>query len=368
VSLALNFNKFIDSLSSSVITNYNLNNGIGNPIVSLPVSPFFDQVILKFETPIVRGNTYKITLANLTDCAGALIDASANSAEFIFPKKITKNDILINEILFNPKPDGVDFVEIYNHSENVLKLQELSIATIAKDTISSEKQLSTSELLFRPGEYLVLTKDPDNVKQEYNTQNPNAFLKLAAMPSFNDDAGTVILLSNNVRIDQLDYTEKMHFPLIKDKEGVSLERSDFKRPANETGNFRSAASSVGFATPGYKNSQYSENGKTDEELTLSSKTFSPDNDGFEDVLQISYKFDKPGLVANVTVYNNQGVIIRKLIKNTSISTDGVFVWDGLNEFNERAAIGAYIIYADFFDLDGKIKKYRKTCVLATKFN
>lgn len=368
VTISLNFNKSIDSLSASVITNYNLNNGIGNPIVSLPVSPFFDQVILKFGTPIARGNTYKITLANLTDCAGALIDASAISAEFIFPKKITKNDILINEVLFNPRTDGVDFVEIYNHSENVLNLQELSLATIAKDTISSEKQLSTSELLLRPGEYLVLTKDPDNVKQEYNTQNPNAFLKLSAMPSFNDDAGTVILLSNNIRIDQLDYTEKMHFPLIKDKQGVSLERSDFKRPANETGNFRSAASSVGFATPGYKNSQYHDNEKNSEELTLSSKTFSPDNDGFEDVLQINYKFDKPGLVANVTVYNNQGVSIRKLIKNISISTDGVFVWDGLNEFNERAAIGAYIIYADFFDLDGKIKKYRKTCVLATKFN
>src|SRR5690606_26887690 len=124
--------------------------------------------------------------------------------------------------------------------------------------------------------------------------NPNSFVKMPKFPSYNNDAGTVVLLSDNVLIDQLYYVENMHFPLIKDPEGVSLERSSFTVNTNEPGNFRSAAASVGFATPGYKNSQYIEAVSEVEELQLVSETFSPDNDGFEDALQVLYHFKEPG--------------------------------------------------------------------------
>ncbi|HYK76857.1 MAG TPA: hypothetical protein VEV16_07765, partial [Daejeonella sp.] len=205
-------------------------------------------------------------------------------------------------------------------------------------------------------------------KQQYHTENPNAFLKMASLPAFNNTSGNVILLSNNVRIDQLDYTEKMHFPMIKNPKGVSLERSSLKRPTNDSGNFRSAAASVGFATPGYKNSQFLDEPSLTEEFSLLSKTFSPDNDGFEDQLQINYRLDKPGYVANINIFNDKGILVRKLCRNLTLALAGSFNWDGLNDFAELSPTGIYLIYAELFDLDGQVKRFRKTCVLASKLS
>jgi len=50
---------------------------------------------------------------------------------------------LFNEILFNPSSDGVDYVEIYNRSTNIIDLKQLYIANRSSTgVISSIMQLS----------------------------------------------------------------------------------------------------------------------------------------------------------------------------------------------------------------------------------
>ena len=160
----------------------------------------------------------------------------------------------------------------------------------------------------------------------------------------------------------------MHFPLIKDDKGISLERSLFDRPANEPGNFRSAAASIGYATPGYKNSQFTDtNFPGQEEIVLTSTTFSPDNDGFEDALHINYHFREAGMVANVNIYDDKGALIKRLTKNTTLAVEGTLIWDGIAEGGQRAKIGVYIVYFEGFNLNGHTVKFRKPCVLAAKF-
>ena len=160
----------------------------------------------------------------------------------------------------------------------------------------------------------------------------------------------------------------MQFALLKDLNGVSLERSSFSQATNATGNFRSAAASVGYATPADKNSQYLEDVTATEEISLVSPTFSPDNDGVEDVLRILYKLANPNKVANVIIYNDQGKLVKKLIRNETLSTEGEWIWDGLDEQNAKVKTGIYIIYAELFELNGNVKKYKKTAVVASKLN
>jgi hypothetical protein len=160
----------------------------------------------------------------------------------------------------------------------------------------------------------------------------------------------------------------MHFPLIKNAEGVSLERSSFTIATNEPGNFRSAAASVGFATPGYQNSQFITGQAVSEDLSLESNTLSPDNDGFEDALTIYYQFAQAGWVANLRIYSDQGTPVRYLVKNTTLGTKGAFIWDGLNDQSERVPIGIYLIHLQVFDLSGKVKTYIKPCIVATQLN
>ncbi|HEY0056447.1 MAG TPA: hypothetical protein VGB63_13920 [Pedobacter sp.] len=189
------------------------------------------------------------------------------------------------------------------------------------------------------------------------------------MPAFNNDKGSVVLISKDNRIDQLNYFEKMHHRIINEYKGISLERASFTNPTNEAGNFRSAASPVGFATPGYKNSQaISGNKEHTQEVQLLSKTFSPDGDGFEDALQLNYNFPDAGMIANATIYSDRGTAIKHLVKNATLSTNGTIVWDGLNDNDQKASVGIYIIYLEVFNLKGEVKKYRKPCVLAAKLN
>ena len=365
ITLLLTFNKSVDSMSASTLDNYHINNGIGTPEYSMPLSPAFDQVKLKLKRPLTSGHFNKIEVKDVRDCMGSHIAKEFNYGEFIMTEKIVKNSILLSEILFNPRQDGEDFIEIFNNTTHTLDLQEISIATMVKDTIGTHRPISSKQLLFEPGQYMSLTNAPETVKKSYRIENPDRVLK-APLPQFNDNEGRVVLLSKGVRIDELTYTEKMHFQLLKNFEGVSLERSSFKLNSNEAGNFRSATAASGFATPGYKNSQQTEHHLNNDEFSLISKTFSPDNDGFEDLLQVSYRMPAPGMVANAKIFNDKGNLIKHLMKNSTLNAEGLFVWDGLNEFNSAAGSGIYFILAEIFDVSGNVKQFRRSFALAVK--
>ncbi|MES2875495.1 MAG: lamin tail domain-containing protein [Bacteroidota bacterium] len=365
VTLLLTFNKSLDSLSASASGSYYINNGIGTPDQALPISPVFDHVELKLKNPPTRGLINRIELKQISDCSGSLLDKDYNYGEFLLTERIQKNSILVNEILFNPRPNGVDFIELFNNTKHVLDLQDLSIATIGKDTIEVSIPISRKQFLFEPGQYIALTSAPEILKKEYIIENPDRILK-AELPLFKDQRGTVALISNGTRIDELHFDEKMHFQLLKKFDGISLERSSVVLKTNESGNFRSATAASGFATPGYRNSQYSDGQINNEEFRLISRTFSPDNDGFEDLLQVSYRMPAPGMVANVKIFNDQGVFIKHLLKNSTLNLYGLFVWDGLNEHGSAAEIGIYFIFAEIFDIQGKVRRFRRPFVLAYK--
>jgi hypothetical protein len=369
VTLSLQFNRFIDSTSAVLPSHYNLNNGVGQPISGVAVAPNFTEVQLKFGAPLSRGLTYTLSSNQVSDCSGVLIQVPNNTSEFFLPKKILIGDLLISEILFNPKVGGVDFVEIYNTTDHPLDLKDLGIASADdQDKLSNLKAVSGISNLIPAKSYRVFATDTDNILANYTVNQSNTLVKVSALPSFNDDAGVVILVRDSMRIDQFNYSDKMHFALLANTEGVSLERSLFSLAANTFGNFRSAAAAVGFATPGYQNSQFLEGVPGTNEINLSSPTLSPDNDGFEDALTLLYHWQTPGGVANVRIFTEKGQLVRNLIKNQTLGTEGAWVWDGLNEQAERVPIGIYILKIDVFNLNGIVKQYTKTCVVATKLN
>jgi hypothetical protein len=177
----------------------------------------------------------------------------------------------------------------------------------------------------------------------------------------------VVTLSdaNFVVIDNFKYTSKMHFPLLVSTKGVSLERIDFNRPTNDRTNWNSASEGVGFATPAYRNSQYlqADGGSG---VSIPNPLFSPDNDGYNDVLNISYQLDEPGKAANVYIYDSRGRQVRHLIRNEQLAQDGTLSWNGINDDNEKAPIGIYVVYVELFNLSGKVNKYKLSCTLAGK--
>lgn len=343
--------------------------GLGNILAVLPQRPDFSSTLLVLETPMSPGEIYEFTLPSfLTDCAGNPLEG--RTARVAVPLEAQPFDVAINEVLFNPPEGGSRYIEIYNRSGKVLDLQDLCLAS--KDTtlgfLTQVHEISPESCLFFPGDFAVLTTNPDAVKTSFMTNNPNAFLGVGALPSMTTSGGVIALAGKSLEeVEVFAFDEDMHFALLTSNKGVALERVNYNMPACDRTNWHSAAQSVGFGTPGYQNSQYHAALSFEEgELVLGSEVFSPDNDGYQDLLCIHYRFEKPGYVASLQIFDSRGRLVRRLVHAELLAAEGVFNWDGTTDAFLKAPIGIYMIQMDVIDLEGHIQRLRKAAVLAAK--
>ena len=368
LNLVLIFDEPIDSLRAAKKENYMVDGGIGIPSFASTLGPMFDRVMINLSSPLARNKIYMLTVASITDCVGNLIGNSNYTTQVGLSELASMNDMVINEILFNPTPSATDYVEIYNRSNKIFDLKQLYIANRnSLGVISNLVQLSAENNLIFPEEFRVITENTAMVKSNYIILNKEAVIEIESMPSYNDDRGTVIILNAQGEItDELTYNEKWHFKLIDNFEGVALERVNYNAATQSAENWHSAASAVGYGTPTYKNSQYQINNGLAGEIRLSPEIFSPDNDGQDDFATIDYRFPAPGYVANITIFNAMGRPIRYLHRNALCGTSGTFRWDGLGEKNQPLAVGVYIIFTEIFNLKGNKKQFKNEIVLARR--
>jgi hypothetical protein len=362
------FDESLDSLSASNALKYSLDNNI-SIIAANAIPPLFDKVQLTVSTPLQRDNIYSVAVSNVSDCKGNNIGIN-NTAKTGLAQEALTTDIVINELLFNPKPAANDYVEFYNRSNKIIDASKLFIANRSNTgSIGSLKKLSETSLFIYPGDYVALTEDANSLSMNYFVKNKDAVLVLASLPSFLDDEGTVVLLNGQgAIIDEVKYTDDWHFALIANPEGVALERIDPAAPSQDKNNWHSAASTSGYGTPGYQNSQYKQINSSTATIEIIPKTFSPDGDGFDDFAAIKYTVAESGYVANVIIFNASGNQVRHLVKNALLGLKGFWSWDGLGENGQRLPIGSYIIYTELFNLDGKKEKFKNVVVLGRKLN
>jgi hypothetical protein len=214
---------------------------------------------------------------------------------------------------------------------------------------------------------VVITESAALVQSAYITQNREWFIEVPSLPSFNDNKGTVVIMDALGKItDELTYSDQWHFKLVDNKEGVSLERIDYNAPTQSAGNWHSAATSVGYGTPTYKNSQVGVTAGVLGEMKLSPEIISPDNDGQDDFATLNYNFPEPGYVANITIFDAQGRVARYLIKNGLCGTSGSFKWDGLGEKSRQLPTGVYVVFTEIFNLSGNKKQFKMAVVVFRK--
>jgi len=370
-SLLLYFNQNMDDASLNNINSYFVDGSIGNPEYIFTFEDEPNKVELNFANSFTVGFTYELLLSkSLSNCMQLTLN-SDTLVYFGLPDAVSFNDIVINEILFNPWTDGVDYVELYNRSDKIIDLSTLKIGSIKESPPNPPDTTSYSivdyQYLLMPEDYILLSISPDVVKSQYNTINPNVFVKVDPFPAYNNDEGRVMLTTfEGIVIDSFSYNEDMQFPLLIYYDGVALELVNPDVSTSQTNNWHSAAESVGFGTPGYKNSQYVSNISTVDEIVIEPKIFSPDNDGYEDIINIKYKFDTPGYVMTVTVFNAGGYPIKKLVNNEYLGSEGSVSWDGIQDDSSKAPVGIYVFYITIYDIDGNVNRYKKTGVLASK--
>jgi hypothetical protein len=366
--LDVQFNEQVDSVTTQNINSYSVNDGIGAPLSAQRDVSDFTLVHLSFATAFQNSVLYALTVSNISDLSGNAITNS--TVNFCIPEVAQPGDIIINEILYNPFTGGEDFVELYNRSSKIINLKTLNIASGDYDTqvLDDINGITTENIYLLPGHYALLSESPAVVMAEYNCPSQDVFVAVASMPAYNIDRDIAAITdaASLTVIDWLSYSDSWQFPLLNSSKGVSLERINPQKPTQDSTNWHSAAESVGFATPGYRNSQYSESSGNGSEILIAPEIFSPDNDGHNDVTNINYQFDAGGYTANVTIFDSRGRHVRKLVSSELLGISGSFTWDGVNDKHEKASIGIYIVFVEVFRLDGSVKSFKKTCVLASR--
>jgi hypothetical protein len=336
---------------SQVATNPNL------PAESVMlVLPDLNRINVVFSEPILRSTSYQLTLKGLEDCLGNR--QSETSKMFLLPTPADSLDVLINEILFNPWPDGVDFVELYNQSEKYIDLNGWSLGNKDSVTITSE------HFVVEPMQFLVLTEDFETLNNHYPGIDENLVLEVGKLTPFNDDEGTIRLMdADKQAVDLFQYSEDYHSPFIRDPEGVSLERISFEGASNSQDNWQSASESVGFATPGKMNSQYFANPEGSDKVTVEPQVFDPGNVGTNNFTLIKCRFDQPGNMASIKVLDGAGRIVKTIANHQSIGMEENFKWEGENDNGAEVRMGYYIVYLEVYNADGSRKIYRKKVVV-----
>jgi hypothetical protein len=355
-SIELIFSKQID-ISNAISSNFLVDNGV---VSSVTVNPEeLNKVIINLSAPLIQEVLYEITVINMVDCSGnALLDS------IIVVSLPNQQDLLINEVLFNPNTGGSDFIELYNTTTNSIDLKGWSLLYFNNAGDSAYKTISLESYVVKPGQFVVLTEDSNNILFEYPNSAEGIFLKMD-LPTYSNAEGEVTVLNQmGLLNDQFIYSETMHFELITDFKGVTLERVNYQLGVNTKNNWHSAASTSGFATPGFENSQYLNGSEPDDKVVVAPKTFSPNNDGYKDVTAIRYDFDIDGLVATVTIHNENGQLIKTLINNQSIDATGELNWDGTNENEQILPTGMYIVMFRVFDINNNQNVYKNVIVLA----
>lgn len=364
-TIGIYFSERVDEFVLADVSNYVISPSLIIQSVE-PEYPGYSSVIIGFGEKIKEETLYKLWFSDLPlDCAGNILQD--DTVIFAIPSIPVMGEVVINEVLFNPYSQGSDFVELYNYSDRVFDLNKLLLGNwnLVSQTVENAEPISNESYLFGPGEYVSISSDVEFLKMNYEIENQKALLKSDAVPSMPDSEGSVALITSDLTTvcDYFEYSDYMHLAVLQSDEGISLERISFAKSSQDDDNWHSAAEDAGFATPGYLNSMaYQPISKGT--VSLDPKVFSPNQDGYRDVLNINYSFEQSGNVVNLTIWNSGGMMVRELQKNTNVGQEGFFTWDGTDDNSQALNSGIYIVVLEYFNSNGDSYVFKETCVLS----
>ncbi|WP_194976430.1 lamin tail domain-containing protein [Aquiflexum lacus] len=325
------------------------------------------DLILEFEESLEPDIFYKVAVKGLRDCIGNLLDENSQ-VFFVIPSEAKVGDIVINEVLFNPRTGSPKFVEVYNASSSYINLKDWKLANLNADgEVAYRRVLFSEDFVIAPFSFWVFTTNKEKLMSEYPKGREEKFLEYSSLPSYPISSGNVVLSNSDETISEIfSYDDKMHHRLLRETKGISLERLSPQISAGDSNNWYSASASEGFATPGYRNSQVHD-GLNGFGIEVFPEVFVPDSPGEQPYTSIGYNMDQSGMAGTIRIYSVNGLLIRELCQNAIWGNEGFYNWDGTDLGGVKVRAGYYVVWVEIFDLQGNVKQIKKTVVVGTKF-
>jgi hypothetical protein len=322
------------------------------------------RIGIALASPARTSTPYTLRATSLNRCVG---DPVGFEVEVVLPEPAGKGDLILNELLVDPRSGDPKFVEIHNTSSKYLSLENWALASRndAGDLYQLRVIGKEGDKL-APQTYLSLTVDPERLRLSYPQSAAGNFLQMASLPSMPIVAGLVLLLSSERQVvDSLPYRGEWHHPLLRSTKGVSLERISPVFPAHIPSTWQSASSSQDHATPGRKNSTALSLELGPELFTLYPLVFDPGGSSGPSQVSITYSLEQNGWMGTFTIYSAAGREVRVLGQNQILGTTGIISWSGTDATGSRVPPGYYIFVAQLFDLSGRVKVVKKALVVAS---
>lgn len=279
--------------------------------------------------------------------AEAAFDGKTESAFSDIWIPFNPQSIIFNEFLADPSEViPQEFTEIVNISNDSIPMGQWILAVNERRVILG----SASYLL--PDEYGVITEDGISLETGHNLSGDS----WASLPN---DGGTIRLFDQyGYLIDSLTYTEDWDLMTGRSQERLHLEKGD-----HSASNWKASVNQRG-ATPGAENSLYFNVDSANTGWTIVPSTFSPDDDGFDDLLRISYSGEAALQYATIRIFDTVGRTIKTLVRDKPAPVRQSWFWDG-NDYKDRPApIGMYLVQIEYKPMNGKQREKIETIVLA----
>ncbi|MGW8314892.1 MAG: lamin tail domain-containing protein [Bacteroidales bacterium] len=338
----------------------------------VPGFPLSDRVDLWLPESFNERTGFSVKLPFLIDCSGNLLRAR-EAAGGAAPDPVP-GAVVINEVMFHPTEGLPEYVELYNPGSKYQDLHALCLD--AEKTGAAPKRpvpLSSHSWLLQPGGYVVLAAYAGQLREAYGPEASGKWVGVEPWPSLSDLGGSLYLTDRaGQTIDMMNFGEELHLDLLDQTAGVSLERIDpsltgydasvsgsgSSLPGSDPSNWHSAASIAGYATPGKQNSQWREEGEGLDLLTVNPKVFSPDNDGFEDILEVIFRPGTGGWVLTLWISDMKGREVCMLANNHVAGSASVYRWNGEQGDGWMVPEGIYIVHAGAYH-EGTRKTWKK---------
>ena len=277
-------------------------------------------------------------------------------------KPFKRNDLVINEIMYDPDIDNCEFIEFYNLSNDTVDIGGWQI----EDENGNNFQLSNMSFSIPSNSYFVLAADSlINSKYNFDDYHLKTILHLSSLGLTN--SGELILLKDlfGNTIDSIRYYDGWQNQNFISTKNISLERINPSLNGNDQFNWSSSVNTNG-ATPGLQNSIFTKEKNSQSNISVSPNPFSPDNDGFEDFTIISYKLTQPIAQIRAKVFDSKGRLVRTISNNQASGERGSIIFNGMDDTNHSLRIGIYIILIEALNSNSGVVETLKTTVVVAR--
>ncbi len=322
------------------------------------------KFVIRFDEPFDNGIIYGLTLPEgLADFAGN--KPCSSSLRFAVPCEAKKQEMIFNEILFNPVTPCEDYIELYNNSVSAFNLNECYITSSDAETgeESAAVRLSSFPRLILPGEIVAVTTDSEALMQYYSCSSPENIVQTEMLPSMPDDAAVLSLYNADFDlIDKMSYSKEMHLIFLSGVEGVSLEKASPSLQSSVASNWHSATEACNWGTPGAPNSILLPSGYSNG-VQLSSDRVSPDGDGYEDIVSVDVFPGGDENVITIKIFSDKGFLVRTLTERFFAGPGERFVWDGTDDDGRPLHRGLYLIIITAYNTQGELLHWKRVCAV-----